>query len=85
MWSSASVSSAVHRNNHQDAKDAKKTYSTMKAADLSQPVARQREGKVCWCKSAVMIFNGDIQPNKKGGRKASAADFSATACGHPGF
>ena len=26
----------------------------MKAADLSQPVARKREGKVRWCKSAAM-------------------------------
>jgi len=32
-----------------------KTHSTMKAADLSQPVARKREGKVRWCKSAAKI------------------------------
>ena len=27
----------------------------MKAADLSQPVARKREGKVRWCKSAAKV------------------------------
>ena len=57
----------------------------MKVADLSEPVARKREGQVRSCKSATLIFNGDTQPNKKGGRKASAADFSDTASGHPGF
>lgn len=30
----------------------------MKAADLSQPVARKREGKVRWCKSAALILAG---------------------------
>ena len=57
----------------------------MKAADLSQPVARKREGQVRWCKSAAMIFNGDILPNKTGAGGSLAAAFADHARPLPGI